>query len=73
MSTSIMQSSEPLFTVRQVAERLKRSYLTIFRAIKNGHLQTHRIGREHSITDKQIQDWLASGGKTTQKAEAETD
>lgn len=53
------------FSIRQVANQLGKSYITIFRAVQSGNLKTHKVGRDHVVTAEQVQDWLDRGGKTS--------
>lgn len=53
------------FSIKEVADQLGKSYITIYRAVNKGHLKTHRIGRDHVITAEQVNDWLGRGGKTS--------
>ena len=46
--------SEQLYTVQEVADRLRLSYVTIWRWIKSGHLGAVRVGSQWRIREDDI-------------------
>ena len=49
---------EEYFKVQEVAARFKIDRQTIYNAIRDGKLNTTRIGTQHRITEQHIQDYL---------------
>jgi len=62
--------TEEVFTIPEVAKKVKVSQQTIYNACKNGHLHHERIGRQTRITAPAIAEWRAAGGRTVQKPDA---
>jgi len=54
---------EKLYTVAEARDYLKISDATIRRYIKDGRLTSHRIGRQHRITETSIKAFVESHGK----------
>jgi excisionase family DNA binding protein len=47
-----------MFTLHEVATRLRVSEVTLYRWIKSGKLKTKKAGRKHLITEEAIQEIL---------------
>ena len=55
--------SEPLHTVRQVAERLKLHPKTVLRLIHEGRLKASRIGKSYRIPDSDLRAFASLAGE----------
>ena len=53
-----MLENETLFTVQQIAEKLKVNYRTILDRIHLGELDAYKIGGAYRISNKQINNYL---------------
>lgn len=47
-------------TVREVAELMRVSSMTVYRLIKSGELQATRVGRSFRVRDVDIDEYLGS-------------
>lgn len=54
---------EKIYTVAEARDYLKISDASIRRYIKDGRLESQRIGRQHRITESSIKAFLDSQGK----------
>ena len=55
---------EKLLTLAEAREYLKVSDVTIRRYVKNGKLKTRKIGRQHRLTEADIQEFLDTQNKS---------
>lgn len=53
--------SPHLLTVREVAEMMRVSTMTVYRLIKAGELTATRVGHSYRIFDTDVNDYLARG------------
>jgi excisionase family DNA binding protein len=51
----------PLLTVREVADVLRVSKMTVYRLIKTGELPAFRIGKNYRIRQPELEAFLAAG------------
>jgi len=56
-----------LLTVNQVAQRVNMTATTVRRAIWEGRLKAHKIGRNHRISEEQLREWIGEPQKVEVK------
>ena len=61
MSTETQQRQQRLLTVREVAEVMRVSNMTVYRLIRSGQLVATRVGRSYRIWDGDVRDYLSRG------------
>ena len=54
-----MQTDQRLLTVREVADVMRVSTMTVYRLIKTGSLPATRVGRSYRIWEGMVEDYLA--------------
>jgi len=47
-----------LYTVEQVAKKLKVSKITVYRFIKKGKIRASKIGKEYRVKESNLEDFL---------------
>lgn len=61
---------ETLYTINEASKYLKVSAVSIRRYIKEGKLETHRVGRQHRISETALKNFLnlqyKAGGVTNE-------
>ena len=58
MSTKVKNMKDQYYTLQEVADTLKISYMTVFRWVKVGKIKSTKIGKQHRISNKQLQDFI---------------
>ncbi len=56
-----MPTNHRLLTVKEVAETMRVSNMTIYRLIKSGELAATRVGRGYRIGEGDVEAYLARG------------
>lgn len=52
-----------LLTVREVAEEMRVSTMTVYRLIKAGDLHATRVGRSYRLREGEVEAYLSDGGR----------
>lgn len=55
-----MSVDDPLLTVREVADAMRVSHMTVYRLIKSGALAAIRVGRNFRIRASELEAYLES-------------
>lgn len=50
---------EAIYTIKEVAELLKVTHVTIRKEIKTGRLKSSKVGGQYRITQKQVDEYLS--------------
>jgi excisionase family DNA binding protein len=53
-----VQTEQRLLTVREVADVMRVSNMTVYRLIKTGHLPATRVGRGYRIWESTVEGYL---------------
>lgn len=56
--TLIMQTKHDFYLVDELAEKIRVNRMTIYRYIKAGKLEAHKIGKEFRIAKDKFEDFL---------------
>ena len=51
---------DKFYTLQEVAEMLKISYMTVFRWVRDGKLKSSKIGRQHRIKKEVLEKFTES-------------
>jgi excisionase family DNA binding protein len=62
---------EKLYTTAEISDYLKVSELTVRRYIKAGKLESHKIGRQHRISETSLKAYIDAHGQS-QKSSKES-
>lgn len=54
-------TEDKVYTLQEVADRLRVSRQTIYNHIRKGNIQAPKFGKEYRITEAQLQDILRNG------------
>ena len=54
---------DEFYTLQEVAEMLKISYMTVFRWVKNGKLEASRVGKQYRIKKETLVKFTESKNK----------
>ncbi len=55
------ETEQRLLTVREVAEVMRVSNMTVYRLIRSGELVATRVGRNYRIWEKDVRSYLRRG------------
>lgn len=44
-----------MFTLKEVAEKLRVSYLTVYKAVQDGRIKAVKIGRDYRVTEEEVE------------------
>ena len=55
------RTEQRLLTVREVADVMRVSNMTVYRLIRGGHLVATRVGRSYRIWENDVEAYLARG------------
>lgn len=56
---------QKLLTVREVAELLRISNMTVYRLLKGGHLPAVRVGKNYRIKEEDVRSYIDRGPEAT--------
>lgn len=56
------ETEQRLLRVREVADVMRVSNMTVYRLIRSGDLPATRVGRSYRIWDRDVSAYLARGG-----------
>jgi excisionase family DNA binding protein len=59
-----MPTQDRFLTVREVAELMRVSTMTVYRLIKQGDLAAARVGRSYRLRESEIEAYLRRGERT---------
>lgn len=57
------RTEQRLLTVREVADVMRVSNMTVYRLIRGGELEATRVGRSYRIWEGDVDAYLAKGGR----------
>jgi len=63
--TPLSMPVEPVYTVKECAEKLKTTERTVLELIRKQRLRAVKVGREYRITEEALNDFIKGGMDTT--------
>lgn len=60
MLTDVKNMEDKYYTIEEIAELLKVTYMTVYRWIKSNRLEALKAGKQYRITKRQLDKFLNS-------------
>jgi len=60
MLTKVKDMQDEYYTLQEVADMLKISYMTVFRWVKVGKIKTVKIGKQHRVKKEVLEKFIES-------------